>query len=325
MTCAALGAEAHFLGLVIGDGAASWSHTNLRNLARIESPEALLGRHEWLLRADVNRQWAAWAVDSVGDPERYSRRNSSYAEIFADVFQVIGTGPLQIGESGRKQLAQAAARIVFIRAQELRARRRQLVSDSARRNLLDLAGKTPRCWICGTAFSEGAVDNFLGRERDTLPLPQFLDILKPRGLFQRDVSIEIDHVVPHSRGGDERDNLALACGWCNRWKSAYSSVYDVEGRARRPRNNRTTTYSLPQPFWTVRLLATVRSCQHHEGCQRSTGSAPMTVAPIAQTGAMNPVNLRVTCYEHDTYESDRLWPRVIVQEVWNARKVVNAS
>lgn len=134
--------------------------------------------------------------------------------------------------------------------------------------------------------------------------------------MERDFAIEVDHVVPFSRGGEDKDNLELACGWCNRSKSANMSIYEVEGQPRSAGPNVLGFGSLPQPFWIVRLLALIRTCEHPDGCDRSVENAEMTVVPIRAGGALNPTNLRVTCYDHDPLGSNRLLPPSAVRKIW---------
>ena len=76
---------------------------------------------------------------------------------------------------------------------------------------------------------------------------------------------------------------------------------------------------LPRPFWTVRVLGTIRTCEEPKGCGRSARNAAITVAPICEDGALNPMNMRVTCYYHDSYNL-RLQPFGKVQEVWKGRE-----
>ncbi|MBK1670052.1 hypothetical protein CKO28_18620 [Rhodovibrio sodomensis] len=311
--------EAHFLESALSSGASTWSSASLGELARLQVPEGLLGRQKSLLRADINEQWARWFVESLADPRHYARLDASYPQIFADVFEVVETRFHYFSRPQKKELAASAAHILKRFVDRLQAsRRRQPVPFSDKRLLLDFAGDPPRCWICGAKFAPEAVENFLYQERHEVPLPQFIDILKPRGLSHRDVAIEIDHVVAHSHGGGEENNLALSCGWCNRHKSALSSIYDVEGRPRTAGQNQLGVDSLPQPFWTVRVLAVVRRCEHPEGCEQSADKANVTVVPINQKGATNPANLRVCCYDHDPYRSIRLQPVRIVRDVWRA-------
>ena len=314
--------EAHFLTSAFGALDPTWNiwHRQfLERLARLQVPGQLLGSQRTLLRADIREQWARWFVESLADPRCYARERAHYPRIFEDVYGAVQTRFPHFNKPEQMSLASVAARTVLdfvLRLQESQGR--QSVSLRERLRLLDFTGNTPRCWICGAAFSEGAVDNFRGRGDGRMSPPLYLDVLKPRGLFSRDLRIEVDHIVSRSHGGsDEVENLALACGWCNRHKSSYSSIYDVEGRPRTPRSSSVRANSLPQPFWTVRLLATVRNCQHPDGCTYSADNSAVTVAPVCENGAMNPMNLSVTCYEHDPYKLFRYQPYRDVREVWN--------
>ncbi len=311
--------EARFLDFALGARASTWNAGSLGQLASLQVPERLLGQQRSLLRADINEQWARWFVGSLADPGRYARQRASYPQIFEDVFRTVQMRFRYLNKPERKELASAVARILLGFVLRLQAsRNRQSLSSSDRARLLDFAGRSPRCWICGARFVDTAVENFRYQEGNAIPRPSFVDILKPRGLLPRDLSIEVDHIVPHSEGGGEEDNLALACGWCNRHKRAYTSIYDVEGRPRAAGSNAFGASSLPQPFWTVRLLAAVRTCEHPDGCTRSADNADVTVAPVHETGTMNPVNLRVTCYEHDPYRELRLQPHGVARRVWKA-------
>ena len=309
--------ETQFLDAAFSGATASWNGDSLRRLATLSVPPALLGSHGWLIDADVRLQWARWCVESLGDPWYFVRRKDGFPSIFAAVFAVVQVRFPHLGDDDRKKLAAVAARVIYHMVEERKQTEpRRSRTGVERRDLLALSGTPPRCWICGAVFQEPALTNFLWGESTQSPVPQFLDILKPRGMASRDLAIEVDHVVPYSLGGGEKDNLALACGWCNRYKAAHTMLYDVEGRPRRTADSAVVGDSLPQPFWTVRLLATVRRCQYTDGCHRSTENAPITVAPIAEKGTMNPVNMLVTCDEHDPYRSRRFWPRRVVRRVW---------
>lgn len=329
MVFGSVGDEAHFLASAFKKVDSAWNMWNpefLGELARLQVPGGLLGGQSALLRADVREQWARWFVESLADPRYYAREGARYPQIFEDVYGVVRTRFPHYNKPEQVSLAASAARALLefvIRLQDSEDRQPMSLGDRLR--LLDFAGNTPRCWICGAAFSERAVDSFRGRgesksdSRGAAPL--YLDVLKPRGLNSRDLFIEVDHIVPRAGGGgDEMENLALACGWCNRHKSSYSSIYDVEGRPRTGGSSFVGSVrvgSLPQPFWTVRLLATVRNCQHPGGCGYSADNSAVTVAPVQENGAMNPMNLRVTCYEHDPYKSLRYQPYEAVRRLWN--------
>jgi len=139
--------------------------------------------------------------------------------------------------------------------------------------------------------------------------------LRGKGLQQRDFRIEIDHVLALASGGDD-ESLRLACGWCNRHKSNYGAIYDVNGAPRRPRTPTLSHYSLPRPFWTVRVLALVQHCEHGLGCSNTVDNSELTIAPVSSGGAMNPSNLQVTCLEHDPLGTDRFLPASEVSLLW---------
>ena len=309
--------EASFLEAALGSGTSTWSRGQLERLAGLSVPRRLLGEQQFLLKGDVRIEWARWFVECLADPRRYVLQRASYPRILEDVFARVQTrfGHLDIPE--QRELASAAARILLDSVQRLQATRdRKRLSREQRRRLLDLAGASPRCWICGAEFLEPALESFLHQVRTSVPLPPFVDILKPRGLLGRDLSIEVDHIVPHSQGGGDDGNLAVACGWCNRNKRDHTSLYDVEGRPKRAGSNTFGVSSLPQPFWTVRVLATVRTCEHPDGCTRSAKNADITVAPIVREGTLNPVNLQVTCSEHDPYKAWRLQAHGAAKRAW---------
>ena len=309
--------ETRFIQEALGDPGFSWNYTSLAALAGLQAPDNVLGRRQSLLRADINEQWARWFVESLADPRRYAATNSSYPHLFNEVFQVVDQRFTTFTRQEKQKLASTAARILQQGVTAFQSeRRRQQISGAEKSLLIDLAGNPPRCWICGGQFTEEAIDNFIRRERREIPLPMLIDILKPRGLKQRDLSIEIDHVVPHAQGGTNEDNLKLACGWCNRHKSNFTSIYDVDGRPSLTGSNSLGIKSIPQPFWTVRLLAVGRCCEHQDGCGVSADYDAVTIAPIVNGGAMNPSNLRVTCYAHDPLREVRFQPKSIVMQIW---------
>ncbi|MBG1252214.1 HNH endonuclease [Burkholderia pseudomallei] len=281
-------------------------------------PERVLGRRRAvLLRSDIHTQWAQWFVEGLADPSRYLEK--SYPHIFADVHAAVNRVFPDCTKPERLSLAQTAARFVENSASAIRKLKQRVQADREQRIvLLDLSGNPPRCWICGLRFCGEATENFRnGNAALDLPSPPFLDILKPIGLKPQDLRIEADHVYPFSHGGGDLDNLRLSCGWCNRYKSSLQSLYEVEGRPISAAPNKFGFTTLPQRFWTVRTLATQRSCEHPDGCTASCDDHEMTIAPINDTGALNPGNLRVVCPEHDPYGNARLQHRDAVAALWS--------
>lgn len=309
--------ETRYITRALTGNGAGWEATALGDLAALAVPDGILGRRRSLLRADIGGLWATWFVESLADPRRFVGRDVSYAHLFQEVLGAV-TERFGLNTTPERQALASSASSILQRMADTYAARsnRQPITRYQKSFLIDVAGEEPRCWICGVPFDPVAVDNFVYSERKAVPLPLFLDVLCPRGLAPQDVAIQVDHIVPVSKGGTDEDNLALACGWCNRYKSAFLSIYDVDGRPRLPGPNKLGITSLPQPFWSVRHIATIRHCEHPGGCDRTVSSGPMTIAPQNLSGAMNPTNLRVTCLEHDPIRNLRLQPPDIVRALW---------
>jgi len=270
------------------------------------------------LRADISVQWARWFVESVSDPVKYTHLEAAYPRIYGDVFAIVRKWFSDATFDEQRLLASSIASAVHGFVRRLQASRQRLpLSASERRLHLDLAGNPPRCWICGVPFDDQAIDKYLARDGRELPLPHLVDVLKPRGLSSQDLRIEVDHQMPLAQGGEGGENLSLSCGWCNRHKSERTSIYDVEGLVRSSGPNNFDIRSLPSPFWTVRLLALVGTCEHQDGCTASTNQSYLTVTPMNVLGSMNPTNLRVTCYEHDPLKEIRLQSRRSVEKLWS--------
>lgn len=295
-----------------------WEVSSLSDLAALAVPDSILGRRRSLLRADIGELWATWFVESLVDPRRFAGKDVSYPRLFQDVLRAV-TARFGVDTTATERQALASsASSVLQRLIETSVWKpaRQPLSQKKKSFLIDVAGDELRCWICGSLFDPVAVDNFVYSTRRSLEFPLFVDVFCPRGLSAQDLSIQVDHIVPVARGGSDEDNLALACGWCNRYKSAFTSIYDVDGRPRLAGSNKLGFTSLPQPFWSVRHLGTIRKCEHPDGCERTAGNNLMTIAPNNLSGAMNPTNLRVTCSEHDQIRSTRLQPPAVVRALW---------
>lgn len=313
--------EATFVEAAFRDPRNHWDPDALGKLALMQVPDAVLGRRRTLLRADASQQWARWFVEGLVDPRRYVGGRLNYAQIFSDVLESVNNRFSDRTRQERQQLASSVSQALRRTVEQLSSERRRAVIDRSQKSfLIDVAGDPARCWICGTAFDQVAVDNFIYGEAELMPVPAFVDVLKPRGLTPRDGAIEIDHILPVALGGENEDNLALACGWCNRSKRAAVSIYEVEGRPRTAGPNRIGLFSLPQPFWIVRQLAVVQHCEHVGGCDRNASNAPMTVSPRLLGGSVNPQNLITTCFEHDPLRAIRLQTRNDVKTLWSKSK-----
>lgn len=307
--------EAEFVESALGDPRTAWSSEVVRILATRHVPDRVLDRRAPIVRADAFSQWAQWFIEGIANPLKYVRLG--YAHLFKDVLSVVSQRFSTHTKPEQLEAARTIAAILMARVEALRMRReRRVLTREQRILLLDLAGQPPKCWACGFVFSRPAVDNFVRGERSAIPVPPFVDILKPIGLKQQDLRIEVDHVFPFAQGGAEEENLRLACGWCNRHKSSLISLYEVEGRPRQAGPSPLAIPSLPQPFWIVRILAVQRRCEHPDGCSASVDTSEMTVAPISTMGTLNPCNLKVTCYGHDPWSAFRLQSVDVVRRLW---------
>lgn len=303
----------------------SWSGINQSDPVSLSAVGSLLGGRRDLIMGDIYAHWVRWFVESLGDPKVLSEREVSFAVLYSRISIAIKQSAFSKYNS-----TEDTSEVARMIAQSLR-RTAQLISDSRRRAnldmddrklLLDISGASPRCWICGFRFSDQAIDGFRFRRTHSTALPHFVDLLMPRGLMERDLKIEVDHVMPFARGGLDESNLKLACGWCNRHKGANISIYDVSPNPRIVPQNPYGIRSLPQPLWMVRMLACSGFCEDSSGCNASVSDGPLYVAARHRDGAMNPTNLMLTCRNHDPIRNIRLQPADTVRTIWARRSVV---
>ena len=281
----------------------------------------LFGDRRDLIVRDLLIRWARWYLDGIVDPQWISDQRIKYAFLYRDVKSAIENEPVIASkeEFERREIVRTVSNSIFRTADSISAsrnRRRAKVPRSQRTLLLDIAGVPPRCWICGSRFSEESVEKFVENSGQTLQLPDLIDILTPRGLNQQDLQIEVDHVIPFSLGGLDEGNQRLACGWCNRHKGAYISIYDVSEEPLRAGKNVLGLRSLPRPFWIVRMLAFRRRCESLQGCEFTSDDGTLFVSPVSKSGAMNPSNLRLVCREHDPFRRRRWQSRRVAGKLW---------
>lgn len=294
----------------------SWDIRSLSNIANQRVPDLIMGGRGSLLRADIHILWTQWFIESIYDPEVFASSAQGYAYIFKSVQQRV---PIIFNGITKQQcdiLTKYIARFLDKEIQRRMVRNRTFISLETKKLLWDIYGPEPRCWICGYKFTKWAENKFLGYGVYTeAPLPQFVDYITLHGLNQRDISAEIDHAIPFSKGGNEEDNLRLACGWCNSHKGERVSLYDVAIKPRIVEHPKLGKKSIPHPFWTVRLLSVRRCCEYEGGCDKNVENSQLTVVHRHPEGSMNPTNLRVTCLEHDPLGSNRLVNRKIAEKM----------
>ncbi|MBF5067143.1 HNH endonuclease, partial [Salmonella enterica subsp. enterica serovar Istanbul] len=107
-------------------------------------------------------------------------------------------------------------------------------------------------------------------------------------LIERDLKIEVEHKLPFSKGGgdiDDLNNIALSCGWCNRYKSNLISIYDVGRNLKNYKNSNFIGFSIPEPYWVIRKMALANRCSH-PGCT-ATRKNNLYIDLINPRGAAN--------------------------------------
>ncbi|MHC5776648.1 HNH endonuclease [Nostoc sp.] len=295
---------------------ASWDIQRLSNIANQRVPDFIMNGRGTLLRADIHILWTQWFIESICDPNLFTNSSQGYAHIVKTVQQRIPIIFPGIPEPDRNKVIKYISRLVDKEAERRKIRTRISVNLETKRLLWDIDRPEPHCWICGYKFTKWAENKFLGYSNYTeAPLPQFIDYMTLHGLIERDISVEVDHAVPFSKGGNEEDNLRLACGWCNSHKSDRTSLYDVALKPRILNHAKLGKQSIPHPFWIVRLLSVCRCCEYEGGCEQTVDNAQLTVFPRHPEGAMNPTNLRLICCEHDPLGSNRFVSRTIAEQV----------
>jgi hypothetical protein len=296
----------------------SWQMQSLNSIAGLRVPDFITGRQDTVLRADINTLWTQWFLESICDPERFVESSPDYAHIVHAVKIEVPSLFTNIEVSKHGELIKQISRLVYKEIQRRQTRNRIAFDTSIKDALWDVYGPEPRCWICGYKFSQWAIDKFLGcKTVEEIPQPQFIDYLKPRGLNERDFQIEIDHVFPFAGGGgDDPSNLRLVCGWCNSHKRNRLSIYDVAAKPPVIQHPNLGRVSVPHPFWSVRLLSLHRRCEHEGGCDKTIENSELTVTSRHQEGSMNPVNLRVTCLDHDHIGSKRFISKKLAQSLF---------
>lgn len=301
-----------FLSASLADPGAPWSKDGLRGIARLQVPDRVFGNLEDVLRGDVNRQWANWFLGTICDVDAYARAGTEYAFIFTDVLSCICATMTELSTRDAKELASQVAKLAHGEARRRADNTTRAPLDKAlRRQLVDLADGKPYCWVCGWRFQIEAIDRFLALSEVLPEAPGLIDVFKPIGLNRRHLRIEVDHVVPFSRGGaDHGDNLRLCCGWCNAHKSDRSSIYEVSGEARSSKGANFSR-ALPQPFWVVRVLA-----MEAERGGLSPKNGELTVALRNPRGAVNPANLIAVTYDIDPMGAERFQSYEVAMKIW---------
>ena len=311
-----------FVNALSDDASSIWRMEDLRKVALAPPPDVFLPRNAAVIKGDIYTLWVRWFVEGLCNPLRYvDDDGKSIIDVIQDLLARLDAIFPGEPQDEREELANRLGRRVMAEVLRQRNTKRVDATRAEKHDLIDASTCGARCWLCGYLFTQLAIDRFLGRSRTALQPTSFVDILRPRGIHASDIRIEVEHVVPVTGGGGGSGNLALACGWCNRHKGPRVSIYDSD--ARPPRSSYMlggyAWHELPNPFWTVRLLALRKRCEHPGGCPATAKTAELFIAPSHHHGAPNPSNLHIFCGGHDPYATTRFFARDKAKQIWDAR------
>lgn len=293
------------LGEVLPD---RWSEDALRKVAQHSAPVGLLGKNEWILRADYSMTVGRWFIEGLVDLGRYSKGSENVGHLFREILTYVR----QIDpEAPKDEILEVSRQLATFAWREVEARRnvkRERIDNALRDAVWFRDEPLQRCYLCGYRFSPHAKDLFLRRTRVPLQPHKLVDFTRPRGTNWRHLRVELDHVIPVAEGGKTNEaNLRLACGWCNTVKSSLWSVYDAKawsvGVVEHPSLG---PISVPQPLWMLRMVATRARCEATDGCGARLATDELFVAPRNLKGALTPTNLMVVCRKHDPWVGQRL-------------------
>ncbi|EAU1380284.1 hypothetical protein DJ428_10455 [Salmonella enterica] len=266
-------------------------------------PDPMLEFRRDLLKGDMYREWGRWFIEQFIDV-KYLSSNVTYPEIFYDVFRIIDTiCGWTYDRTDKMEVSGIISRYVLQRVKIItESNKRRRVSLSERRELLDLLGEKPRCWLTGMPFSPEAIAIFLGERDVKIKLPDYVDKYMPIGLVERDLKIEVDHLYPFALGGDDSiENFRLICGWANMVKSSQVSMY---GRGTKYTKSIRPYQSIDNYYWAIRTLGLKRKCEC-DGCKNNLENSQLTISSFHGAGKIiNPISMKIMCYEH-AYENDR--------------------
>lgn len=288
----------------LSDQLIPWIKESVFELSTKTIPDDMYRNRKDLLIADSHLLWSKWFIESIVDIKSQHNAFLPYGVYYKKLHNKIN---ILFPTKSKENIDEIAATISVITFKQMvlnNEKKRERLGYDKRCELIDIS---KRCWYCGYLFGDDEIDTFLGLNSDIdRTKKDFVDYLKPSGLSERDSRIEIEHMHPFSKGGGSGDNLVLACGWCNKYKSNRMSIYDVTSEALAYSHPRLGMVSVPQPFWIIRLISIKRKCEHIDGCSNNINNSELTVVPIIEDGAANIMNLRVVCPEHEGLGSNRL-------------------
>lgn len=284
-----------------------WDESAVNELASLVVPDDILGPRRLLLRADATLAHARWFLEGLTDYARFEKEETlGFAHLAADFRSSLAAANPDLPADEFDEIVRVLSNVAWTDITGRRAKLRARMSLQMKRDLWFASEPDPRCYLCGFLFTPEARDRFLGRSSVALKTPKLVDFIRPR-LKSRDVAIEIDHVHPVAEGGsNELDNLRLACGWCNKVKGRFGSIYDAHTWPVRIAKHPTLGWiTAPQPLWLLRVVSIRGRCEHVAGCLATIENVELYAAPRNIQGSLNPTNVGVYCSLHDPWVHQR--------------------
>lgn len=291
----------------------AWDRNKISDLAILSTPEAVLSKNSFLLSADIKFLWFSWFIESIYDYHKASE-DISYPEVVSSVRRgLLKTG---FNESDQKfnDVWKSISRLTYKLISKSSGRSREHLTRSTKYDLIERSKGTPYCWICGHRFSSESIDKFSNLDAE-IKLPNLIDYFLQKGLKERDFKIEVEHKMPFiSGGGDLSDlnNIELCCGFCNRYKWKFISIYDANRSLKTFIHPRIGNISIPQPYWAIRILALAEGCSEPT-CTVKKEKAALYVDLINDIGSATPTNLKVVCKKHLKNKGDRFLDRKLFE------------
>jgi|GEM_PF-2200782 len=292
----------------------SWRTDALADLAITNPPQGVFTNNSVLCKSDISFVWLSWFIESIYD-YNLADKNVSYGTVFSNVRRGLIHSGFNDSSPKFTEVSRTISRLVFEYIGKLKGRKRKQPKNDTKEALLEKFDSKPHCWICGYQFKDFAINRYLGTD-DNIILPSTFDFYSPRGLKERDISIEIEHKQPFSSGGgdlDDLDNLDLSCGYCNRYKWKFLSLYDVNKGLRTFSHPSLGNVSIPQPYWIIRILALADKCSH-SGCTVKKTKQQLYIDLVNPLGSASPTNLKAVCRKHISLAGFRFLDRNTVEK-----------
>lgn len=288
----------------------AWYPSDFAPLSNIQAPDLVFSGDD-SIKTDVLLRWASWFFQSMCLIDSFDEL--SKPQIISRVRDGISCFGVSLSQPDKDKISILIANFLYNQSKNSLERKRQKLTERKRQEIIAVksgVNKVVSCWVCGHRFDDDVVQRFLISRKVKPALPDFVDVLTPRGLVDRDLDIEVEHKIPFSKGGgdlDDINNIDISCGWCNKGKSNYLSIYDANSKPKIYFNKDVNfKISVPQPYWAIRKLAYNNKCSH-PNCVNENG---LRISLINLKGAATPLNIKVVCKEHDDLRDIRLVPRL---------------